>query len=110
MPIWLLRDPREPQRRLSLLLLLRELAPAALAVAVLVEDCLEARVLLKLDEQLPARPAREVAVPAHEELRAPAVAALAEEFPTLLTPFATFLEETGWGNATATYDDLATLL
>ena len=35
------------------------------------------------------------------------IAALAAEFPGLLTPFAAFLDETGWGNATATYDDLA---
>jgi len=35
------------------------------------------------------------------------IPALEAEFPGLLTPFATFLEETGWGNATATYDDLA---
>ena len=35
------------------------------------------------------------------------VDALTEQFPMLLTPFGSFLEETGWGNRTATYDDLA---
>lgn len=35
------------------------------------------------------------------------VAALEAEFPGLLTPFAAFLEETGWGEADLTYDDLA---
>lgn len=35
------------------------------------------------------------------------IVALAAEFPGLLTPFAAFLDETGWGNTTATYDDLA---
>ena len=35
------------------------------------------------------------------------VEALSKEFPGLLTPFASFLDETGWGNRTATYDDLA---
>ena len=35
------------------------------------------------------------------------VAALEAAFPGLLTPFATFLEETGWADAEATYDDLA---
>ena len=37
------------------------------------------------------------------------VAALDAEFPGLLTPFATFLEETNWGDTTATYEDLTTL-
>jgi hypothetical protein len=35
------------------------------------------------------------------------IEALEAEFPGLLTPFASFLEETGWANVTATYDDLA---
>ena len=35
------------------------------------------------------------------------VAALEAEFPGLLTPFAAFLEETRWGDAELTYDDLA---
>lgn len=38
------------------------------------------------------------------------IPALEAEFPRLLTPFGAFLEETGWGNATATYEDLATTL
>jgi uncharacterized protein YbjT (DUF2867 family) len=38
------------------------------------------------------------------------VPALREQFPGLLTPFADFLAETDWGNVTATYEDLATLL
>ena len=37
------------------------------------------------------------------------VEALEREFPGLLTPFASFLEETRWGDVDATYDDLATL-
>ena len=36
--------------------------------------------------------------------------ALADEFPGLLTPFSTFLEETNWANASATYEDLAMIL
>jgi len=35
------------------------------------------------------------------------VAALERQFPGLLTPFAAFLEETRWGDAEATYEDLA---
>jgi hypothetical protein len=37
------------------------------------------------------------------------VAALRDEFPGLLTPFAGFLEETRWGDPSAVYEDLATL-
>ena len=37
------------------------------------------------------------------------VAALELQFPGLLTPFGAFLEETAWGNASATYDDLTRL-
>lgn len=37
------------------------------------------------------------------------VAALEAQFPGLLTPFATFLEETRWGDVNATYEDLVTL-
>ena len=33
--------------------------------------------------------------------------ALREEFPSLLTPFPDFLEETRWGDTEATYEDLA---
>ena len=36
--------------------------------------------------------------------------ALTDEFPGLLTPFSTFLEETGWGNASATYEDLSMMI
>ena len=37
------------------------------------------------------------------------IAALELEFPELLTPFATFLEETKWGDTNATYEDLTAL-
>ena len=35
---------------------------------------------------------------------------LTDEFPGLLTLFSTFLEETGWGNASATYEDLSMMI
>ena len=37
------------------------------------------------------------------------VAALEDRFPELLTSFDTFLAETKWGDADATYEDLAVL-
>ena len=37
------------------------------------------------------------------------VLSLEMQYPGLLTPFAAFLEETGWGNVSATYEDLAAL-
>ena len=37
------------------------------------------------------------------------IMALEAEFPGLLTPFATFLAETKWGDVSATYEDLAAL-
>ena len=60
---------------------------------------------------LPARPVPgDPILPHDSSTETTDLEALTDEFPGLLTPFSTFLEETGWGNASATYEDLSMMI